>query len=148
MKAFIGLIVLAFAIYFGAKQGYIKGQWLGSVFGLGPSANQKAIEEAVKNTNSRLPRMLSSDISFDRVTANKEEVVFHYRFVNLDQVSVMQQYGANLGQLQSAIIQDVCSSKDIRDYVFAGGYAAQVLLRSSDVKTILNTYVRSERCRS
>ena len=36
MKFFIGLVVVALGIYLGAKQGYIKGEWLGKVFGLGP----------------------------------------------------------------------------------------------------------------
>ena len=147
MKFLIGMVVLALGIYWGAKQGYISGQWIGRIFGLGPSASDSALDQVVKNTNSRLPRMITSDISFDRVTANRQEVIMHYRFVNMDQMSVMQRYAMNLAELQNAIIEDVCGSKEIRQYVFGGGYAAQVMLRSQDAKTIVNTYVRPERCR-
>ena len=147
MKFLIGMVVLALGIYWGAKQGYISGQWIGRIFGLGPSASDSALDQVVKNTNAKLPRMLTSDISFDKVTANKQEVIFHYRFVNLDQMGAMQRYGADLPGLQSAIVEDVCGNRDIKQYVFGAGHAAQVMLRSLDMKTIVNTYVRPERCR-
>ena len=147
MKFLIGMVVLALGIYWGAKQGYISGQWIGKIFGLGPSASDSALDQVIKNTNSRLPRMITSDISFDRVTANKQEVIMHYRFVDLDQATVMQRYAGTLQEFQNAIVQDVCGDKEIRQYVFGGGYAAQVMLRSQDQKTILNTYVRADRCR-
>ena len=147
MKFLIGMVVLALGIYWGAKQGYISGQWIGRIFSLGPSASDSALDQVIKNTNSRLPRMITSDISFDRVTANKQEVIMHYRFVDLSQQAVMQRYAANLPELQNAIIEDICGSKEIRQYVFGGGYAAQVMLRSQDQRTIANTYVRADRCR-
>jgi hypothetical protein len=147
MKFFIGLIVLAAAVYFGARQGYLKGELFGRLLGLGPSEADKALAQVVQNTNARLPRMVTSDISFDRVTASREEVILHYRFVDLDQSAVMQKYAIALQQLQNAVIDDVCSDKAVRQYVFGGGYSAQVMLRAQDTRTILNTYVRAERCR-
>ena len=147
MKFLIGMVVLALGIYWGAKQGYISGQWVGKIFGLGPSAADSALDQVLKNTNSRLPRMVAGDISFDKVVANKQEVIFHYRFVDMSQVAVMQKYGPGLADLQSEIIQDVCNNREIRQYVFGGGYSAMVLMRSQDAKPIVNTYVRAERCR-
>ena len=147
MTFFIGLVVVALGIYLGAKQGYIKGEWLGKVFGLGPSASDSALDQVMKNTNARLPRMITPELSFDRVSANKQEAIFHYRFVDLDQANVMQRYAGTLQDFQNAIIQDVCADNAIKQYVFGGGYAAQVMLRSQDQKTILNTYVRADRCR-
>jgi hypothetical protein len=147
MKFLIGMVVLALGIYWGAKQGYIGGQWIGRIFSLGPSAGDSALDQVVKNTNAKLPRMITSDISFDRVTANKQEVIFHYRFVNLDQMGALQRYGADLPGLQRSIVEDVCGNGEIRQYVFGAGHAAQVMLRSLDMKPIVNTYVRAERCR-
>jgi len=142
------MVVLALAVYWGAKQGYIGGQVIGKIFGLTPPAGDAAVEQVTKNTNARLPRMLNADISFDRVTVNTgQEVILHYRFVDLDQQAVMQRYAVALPELQKAIIQDVCGDEAIRKYVFAGGYAAQVILRAQDRKTITNTYVRADRCR-
>jgi len=147
MKFLIGMVVLALGIYWGAKQGYIGGQSIGRIFGLGPSAGDSALEQVIKNTNAKLPRMVAADIAFDKITANKQEVIFHYRFVDMTQMAVMSKYAQDLQGMQQAIIQDVCSDREIRQYVFGAGYSAQVLARSQDAKTILNTYVRAERCR-
>ena len=147
MKTVIGMIVLVISVYYGAKQGFIKGEWLGSVFGLGPSADQVAVDETVKNTNRGLPRMVNGEVSFDRVTANKEEVILHYRLVNHDQMGAMQKFGGVLQDMQGAIVQDLCASKDIRDHAFERGHNVQIMLRSNDAKMILKTYVRPSACR-
>jgi hypothetical protein len=147
MKFLVGMVVLALGIYWGARQGYIQGAWLGKVFGLGPSASDSALDQVIKNTNAKLPRMLTGDIRFDRVTANKQEVIFHYRIVGLDYAGAVQKYGPNLPEIQDSIIRDVCGDREVKQYVFDGGYAAQVILRSEEPKPLLSTYVRATRCR-
>jgi hypothetical protein len=147
MKFLIGMVVLALGIYWGAKQGYIGGQWIGKIFGLGPPAGDAALDQVVKNTNSRLPRMVTSDISFERVTANQQEVIFHYRFVDMDYIGAVNKYGPHLPEVEASIIRDVCNDGEVKKYVFGGGYAAQVVLRATEVKPILSTYVRANRCR-
>jgi hypothetical protein len=147
MKFLIGMVVLALGIYWGAKQGYIGGQWIGKVFGLGPTAGDSALNQVVKNTNAKLPRMVTSDISFDKVTANKQEVIFHYRVVDMDYVGAIHKYGPNLPEVEASIVRDVCNDREVKQYVFDGGYAAQVVLRAREVKPLLSTYVRANRCR-
>ena len=147
MKFLIGMIVLALGVYWGAKHGYIQGAWLGRILDFGSPASESALDQVIRKTNAKLPRMVATDIAFDKITASKQEVVFHYRFVDMTQMAVMSKYAQDLEGMQQAIVQDVCNDREIRQYVFDGGYSAQVMVRSQDAKTILNTYVRADRCR-
>jgi hypothetical protein len=146
MKTIVAIVVIALGVYFGAKRGWIQGEWLGKMFGLGLSAEQAAVEETVKNTNRKLPAMLNNDISFDKVVSGRKDVVFHYRFVNHHHMAVLQNF--NLDALRHAIIQDACSRKDVRDYAFARGYNLQVLVHSSDYQRVLEAYLSSTACGS
>jgi hypothetical protein len=144
MKFLIGMVVLALGVYWGARQGYIQGQWLAKLTGVAPSADDDAVAQVVANTNQRLPRMVNDDVRFEKVMTVKKDVIFMYRFVNHDLPTIHQHM--NLAKLRETVIRDMCESRDVRKHAFERGYGVQVYISSREYQRVQETTVQPSSC--
>src|SRR5260221_6417544 len=99
MKTIIVVLIVAFAGYYAYRACYLKPDMFNSSGGKAstPSEGGGAKAESLEKTLNRgLPRMVTNEISLDRAVANNVQVVFNYRFVELDQFAVTQRYGSSM----------------------------------------------------
>ena len=144
MKAIVVIVVLAAAVYWGYRHGYIKPAW----FGLGQQGGTASTSESLQDTLNRgLPRMVSSEVSLERATANNLAVSYEYRFIDLDQYAVAQRYGSTLpADIRGTLIQDLCTSRALREQVLARGRDVRLQIRAQDGRTMFTAELRPGGC--
>src|SRR5258706_12916023 len=125
MKKIIVVLVVAFAGYYAYRLGYLKPELFSSSGGTAttPSASGGAKPDSLEKTLNRgLPRMVTPEISLDRAVANNVQVVFNYRYVDLDQFAVSQRYGSFLpASAQTTLVRDLCGNRGLREKILARG---------------------------
>ena len=146
MKTFIVILVLAAGLYWGYRHNYIKPEWFGGSGGPAPAAGG-AGESLEQTLNRGLPRMLSNEISIDRVAANNLVVTFNYRFVDLDQFAVSQRYGTSLpAEMQASLIRDLCANRSVREQVLAKGREVVLQIHAQDGRTVFTSQLKPGGC--
>jgi len=145
LKTIVFILVVAAAVYWGYRHGYIKPSWFGgSSTTSTPGSAGESLEKAL---NRGLPRMMSNEVSVDRAMANNLRVIFDYRFVDLDQYAVAQRYGSALpAELQRALTRDLCANREVREQVLAQGREVMVQVHSQDGRTVFSTQLRPGGC--
>jgi hypothetical protein len=146
MKALIFVVVVALLGWWGYRHGYIKPEWVG--LGDSTSGAKGGAGESLQETLGRgLPRMVGNEISLDRAVANNLVVSFDYRFIDLDQYAVAQRYGSTLpAAIRGALVQDLCTSRAVREQVLARGRDVQLQIRSQDGRTMFTDHLRPGGC--
>jgi hypothetical protein len=146
VKAIVIIGVLAAAGYWGYRHGYIKPAW----FGLGQQGGTAASSSAgsLQDTLNRgLPRMVGSELSLERATANNLAVSYEYRFIDLDQYAVTQRHGSTLpADMRGTLIQDLCANRALREQVLAAGRDVRLQVRAQDGRTMFTTELRPGGC--
>ena len=145
MKTFIFILVLAAATWWGYRHGYLKPEWIG----LGsPAATSGGAAESLQDALNRgLPRMVAAEVSLDRAVANNLIVSYDYRLVDLDQYAVAQRYGSTLpADMRSALIQDLCNRRPVREEVLARGREIQLQIHAQDGRTMFTTQLKPGGC--
>ena len=145
MKTIVFILVLAAAVYWGYRHGYIKPDWFG---GSGGTVSAPGSAESLETTLNRgLPRMMSNEISVDRAVTNNLLVTFNYRFVDLDQYAVAQRYGSSMpAELQGTLIRDLCANRAVREQVLARGREVVLQVHAQDGRTMFSTQLRPGGC--
>lgn len=144
MKTIVFILVLAAAVYWGYRHGYIKPGWFG---GSGGTASTPSAESLEQTLNRGLPRMVSNEISVDRAVANNLLVAFNYRFVDLDQYAVAQRYGSSMpAEMQGMLIRDLCANRNVREQVLARGREVVLQVHAQDGRTMFSTQLRPGGC--
>jgi len=147
LKTIVFILVLATAVYWGYRHGYIKPDWFGGSGGTASTPGSAPAESLEKTLNRGLPRMVSNEISVDRAVANNLLVTFNYRFVDLDQHAVAQRYGSSMpAEMQGALIRDLCAIRDVREQVLARGREVQLQVRAQDGRTVFSAQLRPGGC--
>lgn len=147
MKSIAFAVVVALAAYYAWRHGYLDPAKIGALTSSAPSSGGKSpAEDLEKSLNRGLPRMMNNEISVDRASANNVLIVFHYRFVDLDQFAAAQRYGSSAAELQASLVRDLCGSKEVRDLVLARGREVQLQLRARDGHTVLSAQLRPGGC--
>ena len=147
MKAFIFVVVVALLGWWGYRHGYIKPDWFGGSGGTVATPAGAPAESLEKTLNRGLPRMVSSEVSVDRATANDRLVTFNYRFIDLDQFAVAQRYGSSMpAEMQGALIRDLCANRDVREQVLARGREVLLQVRAQDGRTVFSAQLRPGGC--
>lgn len=144
MKAIVAIVILAAAVYWGYRHGYLKPAW----FGLGQQGGTASPSASLQDTLNRgLPRMVSSEVSLERATANNLAVSYEYRFIDLDQYAVTQRYGSTLpADMRGTLIQDLCANRALREQVLAAGRDVRLQVRAQDGRTMFTTELRPGGC--
>ncbi len=148
MKAFIFVVVLAAAAWWGYRHGYLKPEWIGLGNPSGTNAPASGGGESLQATLNRgLPRMVANDVSLDRAVANNVVVTYDYRMVDLDQYAVAQRYGSTLpADMRGTLIQDLCANRAVREQVLARGREIQLQIHAQDGRTMFTTQLRPGGC--
>ncbi|HEX9398117.1 MAG TPA: hypothetical protein VF943_15390 [Burkholderiales bacterium] len=150
MKTIIVVLIVAFAGYYAYRAGYLKPDMFNSSGGTAstPSEGGGAKAESLEKTLNRgLPRMVTNEISLDRAVANNVQVVFNYRFVELDQFAVTQRYGSSMpADVQNAVVRDLCGKQDVRDQVLARGREVLLQIHAQDGRTVFSAQLRPGGC--
>jgi hypothetical protein len=144
LKAIIVIVVLAAAVYWGYRHGYLKPAW----FGLGQQGGTASPSASLQDTLNRgLPRMVSGEVSLERATASNLAVSYEYRFIDLDQYAVTQRYGQTLpAEMRGTLIQDLCANRALREQVLAAGRDVRLQIRAQDGRTMFTTELRAGGC--
>jgi hypothetical protein len=144
LKAIVVIVILAAAVYWGYRHGYIKPAW----FGLGQQGGTAPASGSLQDTLNRgLPRMVSSEVSLERAIANNLAVSYEYRFIDLDQYAVTQRYGSTLpADMRGTLIQDLCANRALREQVLAAGRDVRLQVRAQDGRTMFTTELRPGGC--
>jgi hypothetical protein len=144
LKAIVVIAILAAAVYWGYRHGYIKPAWLG----LGQQGGTASPAGSLQDTLNRgLPRMVGSELSLERAIANNLAVSYEYRFIDLDQFAVTQRYGQTLpAEMRSTLIQDLCANRALREQVLAAGRDVRLQVRAQDGRTMFTTELRPGGC--
>jgi hypothetical protein len=147
MKAFIFIVVLAAAAWWGYRHGYIKPEWIGLGTPASTPTSGSGGESLQATLNRGLPRMVANDVSLDRAVANNVVVTYDYRMVDLDQYAVAQRYGSTLpADMRGALIQDLCANRAVREQVLARGREIQLQIHAQDGRTMFTTQLRPGGC--
>lgn len=148
MKTIVVVIIVAFAGYYIYRTGGIKPEWF--EFGSGkpsPAAGAGKADSLEKTLNRGLPRMVTNEVSLDRAVANNVQVLFNYRFIELDQFAVAQRYGSSMpADLQSTMVRDLCAKQDVRDQVLARGREVLMQVRAQDGRTVFSSSLKPGGC--
>jgi len=148
LKAFIFVVILAAAAWWGYRHGYLKPEWIGLGNPASSTAPASGAGESLQAMLNRgLPRMVANDVSLDRAVANNLVVTYDYRMVDLDQYAVAQRYGSTLpADMRGALIQDLCANRVVREQVLAGGREIQLQIHAQDGRTMFTTQLRPGGC--
>jgi hypothetical protein len=145
LKAFVFILILAAAAYWGYRHGYLKPErWLGGPAATSGGSSDESLQSVL---NRGLPRMVTSEVSADRAVANNVTVAFDYRLVDLDQYAVSQRYGSAMpAEMQSALIRDLCANRDVREQVLARGREVLLQIHAQDGRTMFSAQLRPGGC--
>ena len=147
MKTFIFIVVVAAALYWGYRHGYIKPDWFRGSGGTAATPGNAPAESLEKTLNRGLPRMVGNEVSVDRAVANNQLVSFDYRFIDLDQYAVAQRYGSTMpAELQGTLIRDLCANRDVRQQVLARGREIVLQVHAQDGRTVFSGQLRPGGC--
>jgi len=149
MKTIIVVIIVAFAGYYAYRVGYLKpDMFSSSVKPATTSSGSGAKAESLERTLNRgLPRMVTNEVSLERAVANNVQVLFNYRFVELDQFAVTQRYGSTVpAEMQSAMVRDLCAKQEVREQVLARGREVQLQVQAQDGRTVFSAQLRPGGC--
>jgi hypothetical protein len=147
LKTFIFIVVVAAALYWGYRHGYIKPDWFGGSGGTVATPGGAPAESLEKTLNRGLPRMVGNEVSVDRAVANNQLVSFDYRFVDLDQYAVAQRYGSTMpAELQGVLIRDLCANRNVREQVLARGREIVLQVHAQDGRTVFSGQLRPGGC--
>jgi len=146
-KTIVFILVVAAAVYWGYRHGYIKPDWFGGSGGTASTPGSAPAESLEKALNRGLPRMVNAEVSVDRAVANNVLVAFDYRFVDLDQNAVAQRYGSSMpAEMQGTLIRDLCGNRDVREQVLARGREVVLQVRAQDGRTVFSAQLRPGGC--
>jgi len=148
MKTILLVVIVAVAGFYGYRAGYFKPEWFGAGGdSAAPAAGTAKADSLEKILGRGLPRMVANDISLDRVVANNVQVVYNYRFTELDQFAVAQRYGSSLpADIQSALVRDLCGSRELREQVLARGREVLLQIHAQDGRTVFSAQLRPGGC--